>query len=90
MTDPIDPEISDLLDQVAPFGGPATSLAECAEAVVRRAELLARVIDSRASTPEAQHIAREAREEAANARLLVERGHRLAGTPIEAAHEPPF
>jgi hypothetical protein len=52
--------------------------------------LLARVIDAGASTPEAHDIAREAREEAAKARLLADRAHRLAGTPLEAVQEPPF
>jgi hypothetical protein len=65
-------------------------VAECAGAVVRRAELLARVIDDGASIPEAHDIAREAREEAAKAHLRAERAHRLSGTSLEAAHEPPF
>lgn len=90
MKHPIGPDFGNLLDQVAPFGGPAASVAECAEAMVRRAELLASIIDSGASTAEAHHIAREAREEADKARLLAERAHRLAGTPFEAAHEPPL
>ena len=90
MTHPIGPEIGDLLDQMAPLGSPAQSVAECAEAVVRRAELLARLIDDGASTTEAQLIAREAREEATKARLLAKRAHHLTGTPLEAAHEPPF
>ena len=90
MTHPIGPEIGDLLDQVAPFGSPAASVAECAEAVVRRAELLAHVIGGGASTLQAQLIAHEAREEATKARLLAARGHRLARTPLEAVPEPPF
>ena len=89
-THPIGPEFSDLLDQVAPFGSPTASVKECAEAVARRAELLAAVIDTAASTPEAQNLARNARQEAATARRLAERAHRLAGPPLRAAEEPPF
>jgi dTDP-4-dehydrorhamnose reductase len=92
MTDPAKAEIGDLLDQMAPFGDRTASVARCAKAVVRRAELLAHIVDDGtiSHAQEAQQIAREAREEAAKARLLAERARRLAATSPEQAQEPPF
>jgi hypothetical protein len=90
MTETIGPEIGNLLDQRAPLRQPHRQrggMRRGGDSQSRTADPLHR---RRRQHPGAQQIAREAREEAAKARLLAERARRLAGMPPEPAQEPPF
>ena len=100
MTDPAGAQISDPFDYVPPFADATASLAECAAAVERRAEQLARIADDRANhragadAQDWRRLARETREEAAKARVFADRvGLRATATQPDGAtseQDPPF